>query len=271
MKLPLGLASLMACFTVVYYFANSSGKFGVVSFEFGLIVLAILIQDATLLVFKTPGLAKLYLQTVFSLKRDQEIRVAFSYLFRITIKDQNGNNRFLLVRNGNMSIEAFQPVGGVYKYHTSDYLREFEARDAKHFHEKNDLRICVKRKHVPKLLKKFESRHGRETSTNREFYEELIATNILPHSAFPWIKTNYLKTKSGGIRYSEHFQRNEILFYEIYELLPSEKQRTELAKLLERPSKDFLLATEDDIRRKGFDPDSNKDKFKICEHTIHIL
>lgn len=195
------------------------------------------------------------------------IRVSFSYLFRITLKNSDGTTLFLLVENKRMK-NSYQPVGGVYKYHDKGWLDKIGAKDAENFHKKNDLRLKIKGSKLPKLLSAFNSQEGREINHSREFYEELIDTKILDKKIFPWIDVKFIEKRNSGFRYSQHFECWEVNFYDILEINLNQEQENELNKLLEEQSDKFILATEELIRRGG--NNGIEDICIIKEHTSHI-
>lgn len=214
---------------------------------------------------------KLHLNTTFSRKQNKDIRVAFSYLIRIVIKGENNINQYLLVKNEKIGENSFQPPGGVYKYHSSDYIDSIGAKDDVNFHQKGDLRLTAKRKNIPTIINRFNDRTGREVSIEREFYEELIQPGILPYEKFPWLNYRFLKQVNSGFGYSEHFKVDEIKFFDIYEIILSEEQQAIIKKLLVKDSTEFVFASEDIIRRNGFDKTINKDSFRVLPHTINII
>jgi len=193
---------------------------------------------------------KLHLKTTLSNKRDKNIRVCFSYLIKISIKDNHNDRRYLLVKNNNF--DAFQPPGGVYKFLDSLYLQGLNVKEDSKFHQQNDLRLYTKRKNVPRLIKKFNSKIGREVSIEREFHEELIETKILKRKDFPYLDYKYIDTEISDIEFSDHFQCDEIKIFEIFELNLSNDQREIIKSLLSKDSEDFILATEESIVRQFF-------------------
>ncbi len=146
---------------------------------------------------------------------NQEYRMSISYLFKIKI-----DNKYLLIK-GNR-IEQYQPVGGVYKYYESfkDNFNKWGVRDENEesFYEENDLRIYVKGKYLCKVIKWFETMKNREFSVDREFEEELIYTDILPHDALNNAKFEFLSRQNSGVHMSQHFKCREVLIYDIIEV-----------------------------------------------------
>lgn len=200
--------------------------------------------------------------------RGKDIRLSCSYLFKIKIED-----KFLLVK-GNR-INQYQPVGGVYKKYPdcNNLFKDLEVKDDKNIpiddKSEEDLRIRVPAKNLIKFLKWYESKEDRETCQWREFNEELIQTGILPSDIFPHIQYRFLKQIRDGIKYSDYFQTNELMIYDIYELIPNENQKMELKNLLTKTDDRFVLVEEDIILSLGYY--KNIKKYNIGEHSKLIL
>ncbi|MBU3197389.1 hypothetical protein KPL26_12040 [Clostridium algidicarnis] len=197
-----------------------------------------------------------------------EIRVSISYLFQIKI-----DGKYLLVK-GNR-IEQYQPVGGVFKMLPSfkELKRNYEITDDARLPidktSKDDLRIRIKGKNLIKLLRWFYLRKNREVGVHREFYEEMIKTEILGIDSLNSFTPEYCKTVNTNIRYSKYFRCKEILIYEIYELdLTPEEEKQILEYVKDNPSK-AILATQDDIAKECIDLEGVSKK--IGEHANHIL
>lgn len=199
--------------------------------------------------------------------RNQEIRVSLSYLYRIKCKD-----KYLLVKNRKIA-EQFQPVGGVYKsFNTvSKYFNELGVHQYTGFNYeeefKNDLRVKVPSKNLNKFLKWFYSRQDRELDPIREFYEELIVPGYLSKDAFSYFDYRFIKQEVTPIKYSKHYNCNELLVYNIYELLPTEIQVKELESLMLKHSNYYRWFTIDEIESLGHTKEGD---FRIGEHTLLI-
>jgi len=202
---------------------------------------------------------------------NNEIRLSISYLFRIPVKDENGVTNFLLVKSNRIN-NLFQPPGGVYKYHNKDKLVNLKARDHQFFHEAGDLRMFLPEKNIIPFLNNFKDESWREVGFFREYQEELIDTNILPAELFFPGEFRFIQRKSTGIRWSEHFQCNEIIFYDIVELKINEQQRAHLKGMLNTSDfNKYFFASEDLIIRRGFATNQNSDPVRISEHSKQIL
>src|SRR5690554_3787855 len=148
----------------------------------------------------------LYVKTLFWKYRSKDIRFSISYLFRIKIPH---TNNYLLVLNRRID-NQLQPVGGVYKRYGDDKLFEKwgYVPDNKtngldvDLDSSGDLRFTVKGKNCIKVLKWFEEAKEREVSAEREFYEELVKTKILPMELFHQIKYKHVRRHSKHLKWS---------------------------------------------------------------------
>jgi hypothetical protein len=217
--------------------------------------------------------AWLYIRTLFWTYRSKQIRFSLSYLFRIKIP---GTNSYLLVLNRRIA-NQLQPVGGVYKRYGDDKL--FESWDfvpdtmanglSVDATSENDLRFRVKGKHTVNVVKWFEEGKEREVSAEREFCEELLETRILDRDIFKSIKYKHIRRHSRHLKWSEIHQCYEVLIYDIYELLPSEKQKEALITLAALPldlSKGYAIVKCEHIEQCRFHQDDIQ-LAKIGQHT----
>lgn len=109
--------------------------------------------------------------------REKNIRLSFSYLFRIEV-----DGKYLLVRGHRMN-NQFQPIGGVYKVYDEgksflNQIRAIADTSMGNFDETDDLRMQIKGKDYFKFWDWFGSMRDREYDPRREFEEELIDTQI---------------------------------------------------------------------------------------------
>ena len=186
------------------------------------------------------------------------------------IKDpKSGSNKYLLVESARIP-DTYQPPGGVFKMHDDSYIKELEAIPDDDFHEKLDFRFKLKRKKIPELLKKFDSRRSREISIQREFHEELVQTKILPQELFPWVNSSYLKTHT-FFGYSDHFKIDEFKLFEIYDIVLSEEQERHILELLNQASNKYVFADADTIDKRGYDRGSTIQELKIRPHTKLLI
>jgi|GEM_PF-2400108 len=260
-KIIIWVSAIIAVGAAAYYFAGGPKKIETVCYSASLIFFSNLLIP----IRKYSKDFNLHKKTTLSSKRNEEIRVSFSYLIRIRIKDEYNQWKYLLVYN--KKIKGFQPPGGVYKYHDSNYLNEIKAKDDDNFHEKNDLRISIKRKYLPDLLEKFKNKKGRETDCNREFREELIETGILKNSVFKNPKFNLLYSNTPKIKYSKFFKTDEYKYFDVYEIILDPIQESFLKSILNKKSKLCYWASEEEMSVFGYKKLKEKDTVKILEHT----
>lgn len=190
---------------------------------------------------------KLWYQTQIKY-RDEQIRLSFSYLYRIKI-----NGKYLLVR-GNRLRNQYQPVGGVYKYcqEGKRFLEDIQCVGdirMNNTEDDNDLRIKIKGKNVLKFFDWFLSMKDREYDPLREFREELIDTGILPSQEFDVIQYRKVTVYKTAVQYSQWMQCNEILYSDIFELQPTERQKQILIEKMHETDDRICWATDEEIKR----------------------
>ena len=128
-----------------------------------------------------------------------------------------------------------------------------------------DLRVRVPGKHLLSFVRWFEGGHGRETDGWREFFEELVATGVLPKNAFRYVKYDRIGRYYHALRFSPWAGSQELLIADIFELLPTQIQLDELRKLKSHSDPRFLWASEDQIRRRGVSDGATSQTTKIAE------
>lgn len=198
----------------------------------------------------------LYARTKFGNYKNQNVRFSLSGLYKIQIPE---SNKYLLVLNRRIK-NQLQPVGGVYKRYGDDSL--FNKWGYKPDNSRNgldvdklsngDLRFMVKGKYAVEVLNWFESQKERETEPKREFKEELLDTKILNHEVFSHFNHKHIRRYSTNIQWSDFFGCFEILVYDVFELLPSQKQKTALVQLAEGGSNlsmGYAIVNCDDIEQ----------------------
>lgn len=204
--------------------------------------------------------------------RNKDVRFSISYIFRINVK---GN--YLLVKNrkGNY----YQPVGGAYKTlpGVETVFKKYQVRtdnrfETSHGIAKNDLRFRVKGKNVINIIKWFESRENREISQWREFCEELLTTDIIKNKhVFRFIDYEYSYTLQTPMKKAKKLDCQEILIYEIFDLIPNIEQQHELEKLLNSDDERVKFADETLINTLGFNERTKETEFEIGAHTKWTL
>jgi hypothetical protein len=220
------------------------------------------------LVIKEWSFIRLYFDCYKPFTR-KEIRLSISYLYRIEI-----NGKYLLIKSGRLD-EAFQPVGGVYKYFDPEakrYLDSIGAITDNHLPNDNineyDLRLkLLNRRKIRKFLNWFFSGQDREWDPWREFYEELVITNILPPNEFGYIHYELIGQHFEPIHFDQHFNIDTFKYADIYKpKYVNNRQCEEMKKLISVESPQYIWVSEDEIRRGR----SLYGK-RIADHTYKIF
>ncbi|WP_108249947.1 HU-CCDC81 and SPOR domain-containing protein [Planctomonas deserti] len=198
------------------------------------------------------------------------VRISASYLYRIHI-----DGDYLLVKGHRF--DHYQPAGGVYKAHPSSYgtLNEMRVLNddllVPDEVSEHDLRVRVPGKHLFAFIRWFESGRGRETDGWREFYEELIATGILSHETFGFIKYDRITRLYHPMRYSPWASSQELLIADIFELIPTPAQHAELRHLKTVRDPRFLWVSENQIRRLGAADGASSQTTRIAETAVWTI
>lgn len=199
------------------------------------------------------------------LRYNREVRISISYLYRIKI-----NDKYLLI-SGN-KIDQFQPIGGVYKCYDSfkSIMEDLGARpeDTGKFYEKGDLRLIVKGKKIDRFIHWFYTNKNREISVYREFVEEIINDYDFPISTLADVEIEFIKRIAPKITYSQHFQIDEMMIYDIYELRLKEKHELQIKDIVEK-SENLVLVSGNDIGRGCLE--HNKKSKQIGKHAKFVL
>ncbi|MBV1818120.1 hypothetical protein [Clostridium cochlearium] len=197
---------------------------------------------------------------------NKDIRFSISYLYRIKI-----DNKYLLIK-GNR-IDQYQPVGGVYKYYESfsDKINKYEIRSEsnKNFYENSDLRFITNGKHISGIIKWLNGGENREVNVYREFYEEIVAPGFLPEEVMKNLEVEFLKQIPPKMKYSTHFEMQEILIFNIFEARMSEDYLNTLKLATEKHRGKLALVDREDIEKECFDLDGKSTK--IGAHSKNIL
>lgn len=207
---------------------------------------------------------KLWFQSL--IRWNRRIRFSISYLYKIRI-----DNRYLLIRGKN--IEQYQPIGGVYKYNdtfqekTRNWNVTFE--DQKGFYEDGDLRFFTDGRYVKQVLDWFNTRKNREVTIYREFHEELIEPKILSLDSLPRTKFEYLRNVKTKIKFSTHFETDEILVYDIFRVYLSKEDERIIKEELSKSHSELILVDAKNIEKGHYQID--KIDRSIGAHAKHIL
>ena len=191
---------------------------------------------------------------------NKEIRLSFSYLFRIRI-----NEKYLLIKRQDRDI--YQPVGGVYQVKNWRYLHEKLKcyRDSSKG-EPNDIRVKIKGKNIKNFIKWFKNKEDREITPNREFKEELLDSGILPAESFLNVEFRFDRYYYQGVQYSQVYNKLELLRFDIYDVILTKEQLTILSEINKKEIKCF---SENEIKTLGVT--DNSDKRKMGTQTPYIL
>lgn len=236
----------------------------------------ILTKGATILWENRDHLTTYYKTKIGSYK-NRDIRFSISYLFKIRIPN---SNKYLLVKNRRIE-NQLQPVGGAYKRYGDDSLfnkwgyKPDNKRNGLDVDDKSasDLRFMIKGKYVIEVMNWFESKQERETDPNREFNEELLDTHILDSEIFKNIKYKHIRRYSENLAWSKFFKCYEVLIFDVFELIPDERQKQCLIELSEQKTdlnKGFAIVECDDIEQLRF-MENGSQIARIGEHTRLLI
>lgn len=202
--------------------------------------------------------------------RNDYIRLSIAYLYRIKL-----DNKYLLVASSRIP-NQFQPVGGVYKFkpNAENIFNELKVLTDSGYNFdkelKDDLRIKVPGKNVGKFIDWFESEKDREINPIREFKEELVDTKILiPRTQFQNIDYKFIGRTIDPLKFSQHFECQEILIRDIYEFIPNPVQEKILRKTIDSETAEYRWFESEDIRRLG--RTSDKKEYRVGQHAAYIM
>jgi hypothetical protein len=224
---------------------------------------------AILLIDQVPDFRWVWMALVTTFRcRNRLVRISVSYLFRIKV-----DARYLLIGSARWP-GTYAPVGGVYKRLPGSEKRLERLKvlddDCHPIDERSaaDIRVRVPGRNVVRFLRWFEREEDRELSPWREFYEEMIQPGHLPAANFPYIHYRYLGRHWTYPRWSSERGRFEMFVADIYDLVPTPKQREDIASLQE--SEDLRWVSEQEIRSRGV-VDNQQPVPNISERTIWTL
>jgi hypothetical protein len=199
---------------------------------------------------------------------NKEVRLSIAYLFRIQV-----NGKYLLLKNRKR--DYYQLVGGAYKAFDSakETFSKYKVTPDKQFATshgiaKSDLRFMVPGRYVLRMLDWFYSQRQRETSQWREFCEELLTTGVLDKHLFRYVDYTYACTVQTPMRRAKRLPNQEILVFEIYDLLPNTQQQVALEKLFEAgDTVQLKWASRNLIQTLGTDHEHEVTAYEIGAHT----
>ena len=193
---------------------------------------------------------------------NKRIRLSFAYLIRIRV-----NNKYLLVKSGH-DRNLYGPVGGVYHMNHTNYVyNELGFSRDETPGDNNDIRGTILGKNISKFIKWFNKGIDREVSPNREFFEELIESGVVPEALFKDLSFTFVGTKYRGVEYDNFYKIDELCRFDIFELVLN-KEQEEFFSSLKRKGH-VLLFTNDEINSGGVD--KNNDRRIVGTQTVYIL
>lgn len=228
----------------------------------------VLLMDLIIFLYNERSFLKLYWNSIKPWGRP-ELRLTIAYLYRI-----ESNGRYLLVKSNRLE-NTYQPVGGVYKYFWPEVkkdLGQIGAITDNHISNDKvsefDLRLkLLHRKNLRKFLKWFFRSEERELDPWREFYEELVATGILPTEKFGFIYYELVGQHFEPIHYDQFFKVDTFKYVDIYSpRFANYEQLQEIEKLQEVEHPNYLWATQEEINNG-----KTEDGKIIAEHTYKIF
>ena len=219
-------------------------------------VAAALIIKILFFLYSERNFLPLYFNSMI-LKPNSEIRLSIAYIFKIECR-----GKYLLVKNNHFKKVTYQPVGGVYKFYHPEATNKLSCMSIitdnsikNDERSEHDLRSKMsKRKYLRRFIKWFMNSGERETDPWREFYEELIGTNILPSKQFNYIYYNLVGQHFESIHEDPYYKIDTFKYVDVYTpRYINQKQKDEIENLLSLSSDDFIWATEEEIRKKFSD------------------
>ena len=265
LKVVLQVFSAIVLMAAGYWFVSDELRSELIGMSIG-IGLAVFVQLIAFL-YEERNLLGVYLNSLV-FRRNKSLRLTLAYIFRI-----EAQGKYLLVKNSRFSSATYQPVGGVYKY--------FSPEATKHLHSLTivtdnsidndersdcDLRVKImKRKHLRRFLHWFFGQSDREIDPWREFYEELVKTNVLSRESFPFIFYDLLGQHIEPIHFDTHFKIDTLKYVDIFALRPvNHNQKYQIEKLISYECEEYIWVTEEEIRNgiskcgKRIAPHTNK-------------
>ena len=203
-----------------------------------------------------------------------KVRFSCAYLFRIKVRD-----KYFLVKD-EQGRGTFQPVGGAYKYESTEDIKAFFKKigveTCSRFRLKNDLdkdlRLIIPRKNAREFAKWYMKEQGRETKRTvyREFQEEVLDKIDFPNEKiFETLTCKYcgIHTETSKGDKSDTLQ---IRFADIIEIILTDEQKKAFDALMKKHSGLFCFATEAEIYSMGCVDGGNQIP-TISDHTKKIL
>lgn len=199
--------------------------------------------------YENRNLMRLYI-SILNPRIKNEIRLTIAYLYKIEV-----NGRYLLVKSNRIE-NAYQPVGGVYKYFHPEAdcdLRDIGVTTDNHITNDEDsefdLRLMLDSKfNLRKFLKWFLDKKQRELDPWREFYEELVAPGILPGNIFEYIHYELIGQHYMPLHYDRRLSVDTFKYVDIYKPKFVNNAQSDIIKqLVNTPSTEYIWATKEEI------------------------
>ena len=207
---------------------------------------------------------------------NSDVRISFSYLFRIKL-----DGRYLLIWNANRRV--YQPVGGAYQFYSEalPFLKsELKCRDDiyqnEHGYNPSDVRLLIKGRRLPTFMRWFYDGKDREWDVWREFYEELVESNILTVPPFGFVRTKFVRRCLPPLEFAFPGSPPNRRLADIYEVVLDDSQSSVLKALHScvgpnpEGSIPICWASEEEIRRKGV-PDGGPRTITISDNAQLLL
>ncbi|PRX57528.1 hypothetical protein [Flagellimonas meridianipacifica] len=198
---------------------------------------------------------------------NKKVYVSLSYLLRIKLP---GAEKYFLIKGS--KIDQYQPVGGVYQLvGNKDIYKDWKASPKADIDNPKDLRFFVSAKYIPKIIEWFKSGKDREIGIWREFYEELVETEIISKENFQTIRAEFLKSKEEILIKETRFtdESFHLRIFNIYQIELTSEQLEEIRQLHDKKpiTKKYAFVSKDEIEKECFDGH----KRRIGNHTKHII
>ncbi len=230
--------------------------------------ISVFLIECIILLNSNWGFLKLYWDS-YKPWGQKEIRLTIAYLFRI-----ENNGKYLLIKSNRIA-NTYQPVGGVYKYFHPETTTKFneigiitDNSIENDEDSENDLRVKLKNKcNLPKFLDWFMQKTQREIDPWREFYEELVATVILPPEDFKYIHYELVGQHYDRIHFDERFRVDTFKYVDVFVAkCINEKQINAIKNLRDTLSDKYVWATEAEIKNRR-----TEDGKAITQHSYKIF
>lgn len=118
--------------------------------------------------------------------------------------------------------------------------------------ETDDLRIYISGKHLLDFMQWFRSMKDREYDPKREFYEELVASKLLPMDVFSNVEYRKVYIHNNGVKHSVFMQCEELVYADIFEIKLTEHQKSAIRQAVKEHPDLLCLASADELKRECY-------------------